>query len=287
MEATLEQPVQDKMEDRMETVLISDIIADEEFNCRGHIQLIDLKQLMDNIKENGLIQPVRVFEQSGHVTGKKYRLIAGFMRTKACSALGHTAIKAIISEPLSEVEALSINLAENVARTNLNVMQEARTVGRFRDLGLTETKIAEKVNMGRGWVQVRVMLLKFPEDVQKDFEASILKLDDIRPLYTKYIRDSPEAFYEKVRAHKKKRQSGVKGSIDIKTRTEKMGSKCLRKKREMEEMQDHIHDNAGTGLATRVLAWCMGLISTHELVADVRTATEARGRPYTELGDDH
>lgn len=253
-----------------EIIPISQIHDDESFNCRGKIAPIDVLELAKDIKENGLHQPVVVSiydDAMQSQTGKKFRLVAGFRRLMAHRVNGAQEIPAIIKPYLSEVEALKINLAENIQRQNLNILQEALAIKRMKDFGLSEVETSNNLGMSRGWVQVRFMLLSMPSEVQQEAAAGFITQNNIRDLYTILSRTGDiNQIYQAVRDLK---QGKIKAQ-DIrvaKTKQEVMNSKRIRKRPEIFQMMEHIQESGiGNGLWTRAMAWCSGEISTGSFI---------------------
>lgn len=247
---------------------LNEILFDDDLNeGRGKIAPIDVAQLMNDIQEHGLIQPVilsnlTVNEQAE--TGKVYRLVAGYRRGYSFMFLGKPTIPAIIRGELSELDARLLNLSENLQRQDLNILQEARAIKRLRDLGLTREEIAEKTNTSSGWVQVRVMLLDLPEDVQQEAASGRLKQTHIRELTTIVKSAGKSAMYEAVRLIKEKQAKGEK-EITVNPKRDNPNIKLQRKKGEMFRMMDHIRKYFGNGIQTRTLAWAAGEISSADL----------------------
>ena len=161
---------------------LDDIHADAEFNCRGDILPIDVHDLALDIKERGLLQPVIVSpytEEQEAETGYKYRLIAGFRRFTAHRVIQEKRILCIIRpDMVDEAEARLLNLTENTQRKDLNILQEARALTGLRALGVGEFDIAKRLGKSRGWVQVRCILLKLPEELHQEAAAGLIKLLD-------------------------------------------------------------------------------------------------------------
>lgn len=260
---------------------IADIVADDEFNCRGRIAPIDVIDLHNDIKQHGLLQPVIVTPLKGTDQSQpKYRLIAGFRRLFACRTLGWTTIPAITKTDIDERTAITLNLNENIQRQNLNIVQEAQALSRLRNLGLTETETASQLNMSRGWVQIRYMLLSLPKEIYPDIVAGLITQTNIRELYTIQSREGKEATLLAARGVKEAKQRGVKNAKAISEEVEKK-AKRTRQRTEIFQMQDFIRNNLGNNLATRALAWAAGEITTEDVVNDVKSECESRGNIFT------
>jgi ParB family chromosome partitioning protein len=263
---------------------LSEVDDSPEFNCRGKIAPIDVLELAKDISERGLIQPVGVMELDAAQrasSGKSYRLLAGFRRFMAHKVNEAKEIACIISDIDNEIDALTFNLAENIQRKDLNVLQEALAIKRLHDLGVPETEAGVKTGMSRGWIQVRFMLLGLPEEVQQEAAAGIISQDNIRKLYTLYRKTGDkEQLYAQVRRLKDAKQRGTSVKVEV-DRQKARVQKKIRAKGEVINMMGHIQDNVGNGLHTRCLAWSCGEISDEDLYYSIKIYAGENNKLYT------
>jgi ParB/RepB/Spo0J family partition protein len=253
------------------TIPIDDIDIDFDFNSRGKVIPADVVKLSEDIESKGLIQPVVVREFSTPRNGKKYGLVAGFRRVVAFKRLGRDTIPASIKYDLSDIDAQVINLQENLERQDLNLLQEAKTIFRFKIAGMTQRQVADKLGVSTGWVQIRYCVLDLPPELQERCADGTIKTNQVRQLH-----ELPRSRqFEEVRKLADKRLRGEKGLTITKPVSYK--SKRTRNGREMSAMKDHIYENVGPGLHTRVLAWATGDISSSELFHDIK---EMCGKDY-------
>lgn len=258
-----------------------EILDDENFNCRGKILPIDVVDIAKDIERQGLIQPVTVCPlKDNKYPTKKYRLLAGFRRFMAHRVLKRDTIRAMVKEiALSEVDARLINLAENLQRKDLNVVQEAKALQGLINLNITETDIALRLGQSRGWVQIRAMLLKLPEDIQKEVQAGVVGHVNIRELYMVHRTGNKEALFKMVRALKDAKMKGLK-NVKVHPEKYKLDKKMLRDKRDIEKMTEHLVDTIGSGLYTRTLAWASGNITLEQLFQHIETYADQNGLTY-------
>ena len=154
-------------------------IKPNRFQPRRSFREAELTELMDSIKEKGVIEPV-IVRRSG--TG--YELIAGERRVRACQKLGQEKIPAIIRQA-GDQEALEIALIENIQRENLNPIEESRGYERLaREFSLTQEALAKKVGKERSTVANSLRLLALPEEIQKMLEDDKLTAGHARALLT-------------------------------------------------------------------------------------------------------
>lgn len=271
----------------LQELKISEIHDDEAFNCRGKITPIDVVDLAKDIKENGLHQPIVVClydDAQQAITGKKYRALAGFRRLMAHRVNDMKTINAVVKPPLSDVEALKINLAENIQRQDLTILQEALAIKRLKDYGLSETDTASQLGMSRGWVQVRFMLLALPEDIQQEATAGYITQANIRDLYTFYSKTGDKAqLYDAVKRLKEGKSRGQEVRVS-KTKEQRLNEKRMRKRPEIFAMMEHIQESAiGNGIWTRAMAWCSGEITTGQFLTSLQKYAIANKLDYIPL----
>lgn len=250
-----------------ETKMISldQILADEEFNCRGKIQAIDVTDLARDIQENGLHQPVLVCPNDVEGSERPWKLLAGFRRYMAHRVLGleqiHCMVKANKVDPIT---ARIINLSENLNRKELNIVQEAKAIAALKNLGCSRDEVARRLNKKSGWVQTRFQVLELPEEIQDEIAAGVFVTSQIKNLYSIMKQDGVDKVYAAAKVFKKARESGGR-TITIPTDRQKKAKKCHKKPGEINFLMEHMLDTIGPGAHTYVLAWVLGNISYEEL----------------------
>jgi len=120
-----------------------------------------LKDLMNSIREKGVVQPVLVRK-----TPSGYELIAGERRLRAVKNLGIEKIPAIVKD-VTDVDMLELSLIENIQREGLNPMEEAHAFQRFiTDFNFTQEKIAKVLGKDRSTIANIIRLLGLPKKIQ-------------------------------------------------------------------------------------------------------------------------
>jgi len=135
-----------------------------------------LAELTRSIQQKGVLQPILVrplpttFGVKGKKISDRYQIVAGERRWHAAQAAGLEAIPALIRD-LSEQEVLEIGVIENVQRTDLNPMEEAKAYAALmRQFGRKQTEIAEATGKSRSHVANCLRLLNLPELAQEYLE---------------------------------------------------------------------------------------------------------------------
>jgi ParB family chromosome partitioning protein len=129
---------------------------------RAHFDESELAELVASIAQDGILQPVLVRPAPD---GPGYELIAGERRWRAARAAGLVTVPAIVREA-DDREALALAVVENVVRTDLDPIEEARAYARLCDeMGLTQAEVAQAVGRSRVSITNGLRLLDLPDEV--------------------------------------------------------------------------------------------------------------------------
>ncbi|MHB8491187.1 MAG: ParB/RepB/Spo0J family partition protein [Solirubrobacteraceae bacterium] len=120
-----------------------------------------LDDLAASIRTNGLLQPITV-RPAGDST---YQIVAGERRWRACGIAGIELVPCIV-RALDDREAFIIATMENVARADMNPIEEANALRKLLDLGMTMQEIEDRLGMGRGQGTWKVTLLDCIDSVR-------------------------------------------------------------------------------------------------------------------------
>ncbi|RKQ92448.1 ParB family chromosome partitioning protein [Solirubrobacter pauli] len=138
-----------------------DLIAPNPRQPRRVFDEESLLALSESVKERGVIQPVLVRP----CPGGSYELIAGERRWRAAQLAGLEVVPAVV-QPHEDRESLEIALIENMAREDLNPIEEARACSLLVDeLGLTREEVGRRVGRSRVAVSNLLRLLDLPDEV--------------------------------------------------------------------------------------------------------------------------
>ena len=121
----------------------------------------ELADLADSIKKEGLLQPILVRPWQG-----KYQIVAGERRWQACKIAGLDQVPVRVVD-MDDQKTLRVALIENLQRSDLNAIEEARG---YKELmkagGYTHAEVAEAVSKSRSTISNSLRLLDLPEVVQ-------------------------------------------------------------------------------------------------------------------------
>lgn len=103
----------------------------------------DLADLMANIKEYGLLQPIGV-APTGH---GRYEVVFGNRRFTAIKKLGWKTVPTVILDKMDTNDIEAVNLVENLQRENVSLAEEGRIYVRWQNEGLTPEEIAARLSI--------------------------------------------------------------------------------------------------------------------------------------------
>jgi ParB family chromosome partitioning protein len=147
---------------------------------RQHFDEAALQELAGSLRERGVLQPVLV--RPG--PDGKHELIAGERRWRAAALAGLQSIPALVS-PCDDAAALEVALIENMAREDLNPVEEAQACATLvQELGLTLEQVGRRVGRGRVAVSNLLRLLDLPGEILELMERGELSEGHGRALLT-------------------------------------------------------------------------------------------------------
>jgi ParB family chromosome partitioning protein len=129
-----------------------------------------LEALADSLRERGVLQPVLVRPRPGG----RYELVAGERRWRAAQRARLETIPALVQDR-DDAGSLEAALVENMAREDLNPVEEARAVAALvEELGLTREEVGRRVGRSRVAISNLLRLLDLPDDVLELLEEGRL-----------------------------------------------------------------------------------------------------------------
>lgn len=121
----------------------------------------DIKELADDIKQNGLINPP--------VVNKEYELLAGERRLRACKSLGWNQIEVRMMDTRDAEHELNVEISENDVRKGFTKSERVDYMKRL--LRIEEAKAKERMSEG-GKGSQKSDNLRADEEVSKQFDIS-------------------------------------------------------------------------------------------------------------------
>jgi ParB family transcriptional regulator, chromosome partitioning protein len=160
-------------------------------NPRKQFREEELEDLSKSIREKGLLQPIVVRQRADG----EFEIVAGERRWRASQRAGLHELPVLIRD-LSDGETLEIALIENIQRSDLNPLEEARAYGQLLEqFSYTQQQLADSVGKSRSHIANTLRLLTLPESVRSYIEDGKLTAGHARTLVA---TDSPADLANKI-----------------------------------------------------------------------------------------
>ncbi len=144
---------------------------------RGAITPESLVDLVDSIREHGILEPLVVAK-----TPAGFQIIAGERRWRASKLAGLTHVPVIVRET-SPKGMLEMALVENVQRVDLNALDRAKGFERLmNEFGLTTSEIAVRIGKSVAYVSNSLRLLSLPDALKDGLLSGLITEGHARAL---------------------------------------------------------------------------------------------------------
>ncbi len=184
---------------------------------RGMITPDSLMDLVDSIREHGILEPLIVAH-----TPAGFQIIAGERRWRAAKLAGLTHVPSIVKET-SPQGMLEMALVENVQRTDLNPIDRAQAFERLmEEFDLTNAEIAKRIGKSPSYVSNSIKLLELPDALKDGLISGLISEGHARALssidekglmidaYKTILKESGSVRRAEELARRMKSQSGQK-----------------------------------------------------------------------------
>lgn len=160
-------------------------------NPRKFFAEADLESLAKSLKEKGLLQPL-VVRPRGDGT---FEIVAGERRWRASQRAGLHDLPVLIRD-LDDKETLEIALIENIQRSDLNPLEEARAYRQLLEqYAYTQQQLADSIGKSRSHIANTMRLMSLPESIQRQIEDGSLTAGHARSLVA---TEKPEELANKI-----------------------------------------------------------------------------------------
>lgn len=144
---------------------------------RGVILQESLQDLVESIREQGILEPIVVAE-----TPAGYQIIAGERRWRAAKILGLAKVPVVVKKTTPQ-GMLEMSIVENVQREDLNPIERALAYKRLIDeFGLGTNEVAKRVGKSAPTVSNTIRLLSLPDAIKDALVAGVITEGHVRPL---------------------------------------------------------------------------------------------------------
>ena len=182
-----------KVENKTNNLSLADIVPNK-YQPRKNFDEENLNDLVNSIKERGVIQPIIV--RKSNTDNSKYEIIAGERRWLAAQKAGLHDIPVVVTDA-DDLKSLEFAIVENVQRHDLNPLEEAQGYKRLIDeFAYDQDKVSKFIGKSRSYISNSLRLLNLPKEVldfveQKKITAGHAKilvgLDNATFLANKFI----------------------------------------------------------------------------------------------------
>lgn len=181
--------------ERIQSISLKKIFASP-LQPRTQFRPEQLNDLVESIRERGIIQPLIVRQSDG-----KFELIAGERRWRAAQEVGLTEAPAIIRKA-SDQEVLELALIENLQREDLNPIEEATAYARLsREFGLTQEEISKRVGKSRAAIANAMRLLDLDDKVQALLRHGQISVGHAKVLLSLRTKDEQQYLADMILRH--------------------------------------------------------------------------------------
>lgn len=229
------QTILENKEEAGKTLKVSQIKANPD-QARKAFKEEDLKALAQSIEDHGILQPILVRKVKDH-----YQIIAGERRFRAAKLAGLKEVPVLVKD-LSEEDAATVSLIENIQREDLNPIEEALAFQEMmKTYQLTQEDLAKALSKSRSSIANTLRLLKLEEEVQDYLREGKLSFSHGRLLLK--IKD-PKAQVKKAREIVAQGTSILEAEKSLeKTKNKK---KPARKDPYLQDIEDRLSLSLGT-----------------------------------------
>jgi ParB family transcriptional regulator, chromosome partitioning protein len=186
----LQAPIEEKDIQGLRSLAI-DLLRPNPKNPRRHFNEEEIESLANSLKVKGLLQPIMVRPTSKG----EFEIVAGERRWRAAQRAGLHVVPALVRE-LDDRETLEIAIIENVQRSDLNPLEEARAYKMLQDqYAYTQQQLAEVIGKSRSHIANTMRLTTLPQVVLQQIETGKLSAGHARTLVA---TENPENIAEQI-----------------------------------------------------------------------------------------
>src|SRR3989337_2530185 len=159
------------------TELEVSVLQSNPLQPRGIISPESLTELVDSIREQGILEPLVVAS-----TPAGYQIIAGERRWRAARILSLSKVPVVIRETTPQ-GMLEMSIVENVQREDLNPIERALAYKRLiEEFGLGTNEVAKRVGKSAPAVSNTIRLLSLPDAIKDALASGVITEGHVRPL---------------------------------------------------------------------------------------------------------
>ncbi len=149
------------MQDTSIRTLDVTLLQPNPFQPREQIKSEDLSDLVDSIKQFGVLEPLLIAQ-----TPAGYQIIAGERRWRAAQQAGLTTVPVVVKKTTPK-EMLEMAIIENIQRVDLGPLERAQAFSQLiRTFNYTVVEVSKRVGKSQPYISNSLRLLKLPDAVK-------------------------------------------------------------------------------------------------------------------------
>ena len=142
-----------------------DYLSPGPWQVRKNFDQNELYSLSESIRNNGIFQPIVVV--SNKEENGKYKIVAGERRWRAAQLANIHEVPIILRDDLSSDKIVEISLLENLERSDLNPIEEAKGYEELiNKYNYTQEKVAKIFSKSRPYITNFLRLLSLPDEIK-------------------------------------------------------------------------------------------------------------------------
>jgi ParB family transcriptional regulator, chromosome partitioning protein len=150
----------------------------------------DIESLARSLRDKGLLQPLVVRPK-----GQYFEIVAGERRWRAAQRASIHTVPVLVRD-LDDRETLEIAIIENVQRSDLNALEEARAYKMLMDsYDYTQQQLADSIGKSRSHIANTMRLMQLPQSVLDHIESGTLSAGHARAIVA---TDNPQDLAEQI-----------------------------------------------------------------------------------------
>jgi ParB family chromosome partitioning protein len=167
----------DQINNRQVVDLDIDQIQPNPLQPRGIITHESISDLIDSIKEHGVLEPLVVAH-----TPAGYQIIVGERRWRAAKIANLSKVPCLVKET-SPQGMLELAIVENVQREDLNPIDRAKAFERLvEEFGLSKSEIAKRISKSAPYISNTLKLLELPDAIKDGLLSGLVTEGHARAL---------------------------------------------------------------------------------------------------------
>ena len=176
-----------------QSVVHVDLIERNPFQPRQEFEQTALNELVDSIRQHGVLQPLLV-----RAAGGGYQLIAGERRLIAAKKAGLQEVPCRVLD-LTDQQVSEVALEENLKRQDLNVLEKATAFQDYlKRFECSIEDLSRRLSLDRSTVSNMLRLLELPEAVKSDLLSDKISGGHARSLLSLKNSDQQLALCQRI-----------------------------------------------------------------------------------------